>query len=175
MPLRQPIDAAALMRSGHVPREGAGQFGATAMLVRPRRPTSWASERVNTSRPGVVVRCRDKRCKPIAATIEEMVTTRPRSIIAGGRPVRRMASATQDQDSPPVAGHVRWGRDYRPGRCRSGCAPPGIFRTARKAFTAGATLITGADGVSRILAEDLAVAVLDELESPGGDKHFTVG
>ncbi len=37
------------------------------------------------------------------------------------------------------------------------------------------TLITAADGVSRISAEDLAVAVLDELENPCGTEHFTVG
>jgi putative NADH-flavin reductase len=37
------------------------------------------------------------------------------------------------------------------------------------------TLITSADGASRISAEDLAVAVLDELENPREDKHFTVG
>ncbi|MFD0888262.1 NAD(P)-dependent oxidoreductase, partial [Streptosporangium algeriense] len=37
------------------------------------------------------------------------------------------------------------------------------------------TLIAGADGTSRISAEDLAVAVLDELENPGGHRHFTVG
>jgi len=37
------------------------------------------------------------------------------------------------------------------------------------------TLITGTDGASRISAEDLAVAVLDELENPRESKHFTVG
>lgn len=37
------------------------------------------------------------------------------------------------------------------------------------------TLITAADATSRISAEDLAVAVLDELEKPEQDKHFTVG
>lgn len=37
------------------------------------------------------------------------------------------------------------------------------------------TLITGAGGGSRISAEDLAVAVVDELEKPGEDRHFTVG
>lgn len=36
------------------------------------------------------------------------------------------------------------------------------------------TLLTDADGVSRIAAEDLAVAVLDELENPGADRHITV-
>lgn len=37
------------------------------------------------------------------------------------------------------------------------------------------TLLTRPDGSSRISAEDLAVAVLDEIERPGGDRHFTVG
>ncbi|MFF3917744.1 NAD(P)-dependent oxidoreductase [Streptomyces sp. NPDC001852] len=36
------------------------------------------------------------------------------------------------------------------------------------------TLLLGTDGESRISAGDLAVAVLDELERPGGDRHFTV-
>ncbi|MDR3082156.1 MAG: hypothetical protein LBV60_14735, partial [Streptomyces sp.] len=36
------------------------------------------------------------------------------------------------------------------------------------------TLLTGADGQSWISAEDLAVAVVDELESPGPDHHITV-
>lgn len=36
------------------------------------------------------------------------------------------------------------------------------------------TLLTDANGVSRISAEDLAVAVLDELENPGADRHITV-
>ncbi|TQK97309.1 hypothetical protein FB563_2272 [Streptomyces puniciscabiei] len=36
------------------------------------------------------------------------------------------------------------------------------------------TLLRGADGESRISAEDLAVAALDELERPGTDRHFTV-
>ncbi|KUN08712.1 hypothetical protein AQI95_06740 [Streptomyces yokosukanensis] len=36
------------------------------------------------------------------------------------------------------------------------------------------TLLLGADGQSRISAEDLAVAVLDELETPGPDRHVTL-
>lgn len=39
----------------------------------------------------------------------------------------------------------------------------------------GDTLLTAADGSSRISAEDFAIAVLDELEQPSGDRHFTVG
>ena len=35
-------------------------------------------------------------------------------------------------------------------------------------------LLIGADGQARISAEDLAAAVIDELESPEGDRHFTV-
>ncbi|MFI7662832.1 NAD(P)-dependent oxidoreductase [Micromonospora parva] len=57
-------------------------------------------------------------------------------------------------------------------------SPPAILEPGTRTGTyrrGTATLITGADGASRISAEDLAVAVLDELESPGGDKHFTVG
>ncbi|WP_062987374.1 NAD(P)-dependent oxidoreductase [Nocardia anaemiae] len=37
------------------------------------------------------------------------------------------------------------------------------------------TLMTDADGASRISAEDLAVAILDELETPCDTQHFTVG
>lgn len=36
------------------------------------------------------------------------------------------------------------------------------------------TLLTHEDGTSRITAADLAVAVLDELEDPGPDRHMTV-
>lgn len=37
------------------------------------------------------------------------------------------------------------------------------------------TLLTDTNGASRISVEDLAVAVLDELEHPREDEHFTVG
>ncbi|MCN9244234.1 NAD(P)H-binding protein [Streptomyces sp. RY43-2] len=46
----------------------------------------------------------------------------------------------------------------RTGRCRRGTD----------------TLLTAADGRSWISAEDLAVAVIDELETPGPDHHITV-
>lgn len=36
------------------------------------------------------------------------------------------------------------------------------------------TLLTDANGTSRIVAPDLAIAVIDELENPGNDQHFTV-
>ncbi|MBB4913977.1 NAD(P)-dependent oxidoreductase [Streptosporangium saharense] len=57
-------------------------------------------------------------------------------------------------------------------------SPPALLEpgTRTGAYRRGTTtLIADADGTSRISAEDLAVAVLDELENPGGHRHFTVG
>ncbi|MFD9464152.1 NAD(P)-dependent oxidoreductase [Streptomyces sp. NPDC060027] len=57
-------------------------------------------------------------------------------------------------------------------------SPPAVLEPGRRTgeYRRGTTtLITGADGSSRISAEDLAVAVLDELENPRDVKHFTVG
>ncbi|MEU5612510.1 NAD(P)H-binding protein [Streptomyces sparsogenes] len=57
-------------------------------------------------------------------------------------------------------------------------SPPALLEPGQRsgAYRRGTTtLVADADGTSRISAEDLAVAVLDELENPGGDKHFTVG
>ncbi|MGW0611380.1 NAD(P)-dependent oxidoreductase [Streptomyces sp. NPDC002788] len=56
-------------------------------------------------------------------------------------------------------------------------SPPALLepgeRTGR--YRRGAdTLLTAADGRSWISAEDLAVAVVDELENPGTDRHITV-
>ncbi|MGW0915727.1 NAD(P)-dependent oxidoreductase [Streptomyces sp. NPDC002784] len=56
-------------------------------------------------------------------------------------------------------------------------APPALLapgkRTGRYRRGTG-TLLTAADGRSWISAEDLAVAALDELDSPGADRLFTV-
>ncbi|MBB5849988.1 NAD(P)-dependent oxidoreductase [Amycolatopsis umgeniensis] len=50
---------------------------------------------------------------------------------------------------------------------------PGI-RTG--AYRRGSTtILTAADGSSRISTEDFAIAIVDELENPGRDRHFTVG
>ncbi|MEV4753957.1 NAD(P)H-binding protein [Micromonospora sp. NPDC049559] len=57
-------------------------------------------------------------------------------------------------------------------------SPPAILEpgTRTGSYRRGTTtLVTDADGASRISAEDLAVAVLDELENPRDDRHFTVG
>ncbi|MFD5788744.1 NAD(P)-dependent oxidoreductase [Streptomyces sp. NPDC087866] len=57
-------------------------------------------------------------------------------------------------------------------------SPPAVLEPGPRtgAYRRGATtLLTAGDGASRISAEDLAVAVLDELEVPRGERHFTVG
>ena len=56
-------------------------------------------------------------------------------------------------------------------------SPPAVFeagpRTGR--YRRGTTLLlTDPAGVSRISSADLAIAVLDEVETPGEDPHFTV-
>ncbi|MFD7462024.1 MULTISPECIES: NAD(P)-dependent oxidoreductase [unclassified Streptomyces] len=65
----------------------------------------------------------------------------------------------------------------RPGADWVYLSPPALLepgeRTGR--YRRGTdTLLTTADGRSWISAEDLAVAVLDELETPGTDRHITV-
>ncbi|GAB2630607.1 NAD(P)-dependent oxidoreductase [Streptomyces capparidis] len=57
-------------------------------------------------------------------------------------------------------------------------SPPAVLEPGPRTGTyrrGTTTLLTAADGTSRISAEDLAVAVLDELENPREDRHFTVG
>ncbi|GAA5001548.1 NAD(P)-dependent oxidoreductase [Actinopolymorpha pittospori] len=57
-------------------------------------------------------------------------------------------------------------------------SPPAVLEPGPRTGTyrrGTTTLIASADGTSRISAEDLAVAVLDELETPCEHQHFTVG
>ncbi|MGZ2358358.1 NAD(P)H-binding protein [Streptomyces sp. 372A] len=57
-------------------------------------------------------------------------------------------------------------------------SPPAVLEPGPRtgAYRRGTTtLLTTEDGTSRISAEDLASAVLDELERPRGERHFTVG
>lgn len=68
--------------------------------------------------------------------------------------------------------------------CRSHTHPDRVYLSPPAVLEPGArsgryrrgtdTLLTDADGVSRISAADLAIAVLDELETPGDVDHFTV-
>ncbi|GLY40058.1 hypothetical protein Amsp01_060810 [Amycolatopsis sp. NBRC 101858] len=57
-------------------------------------------------------------------------------------------------------------------------SPPAVLEPGARtgSYRRGTTtLITRPDGTSRISAEDLAAAVVDELETIGTDRHFTVG
>jgi hypothetical protein len=57
-------------------------------------------------------------------------------------------------------------------------SPPALLEPGERTGTyrrGRDVLLTDQDGASRISAEDLAVAVLDELAEPGPDRHFTVG
>ena len=57
-------------------------------------------------------------------------------------------------------------------------SPPAVLEPGSRtgSYRRGTTtLLTRPDGTSRISAEDLAAAVVDELENPGADRHFTVG
>ncbi|MFI6942673.1 NAD(P)-dependent oxidoreductase [Streptomyces sp. NPDC050418] len=56
-------------------------------------------------------------------------------------------------------------------------SPPALLEPGERTGTyrrGGDTLLVGADGRSRISAEDLAVAVLDEVQAPCGLRHLTV-
>lgn len=57
-------------------------------------------------------------------------------------------------------------------------SPPAVLEpgTRTGVYRRGTTtLLTAPDGTSRISAEDLAAAAVDELEMPYGARHFTVG
>ncbi|NBE53496.1 NAD(P)-dependent oxidoreductase [Streptomyces boluensis] len=56
-------------------------------------------------------------------------------------------------------------------------SPPSLLEPGTRTGTyrrGTTTLLTAPDGTSRISVEDLAVAALDELEHPEGERHFTV-
>lgn len=69
--------------------------------------------------------------------------------------------------------------------CRAHPAAGWVYLSPPAVLTPGArtggyrrgttTLLTRPDGTSAISAEDLATAVVDELENAGADRHFTVG
>lgn len=56
-------------------------------------------------------------------------------------------------------------------------SPPALFERGHRTGTyrrGNDTLLVNPDGTSMISAADLAIAVLDELERPSGERHFTV-
>ncbi|MFD4406343.1 NAD(P)-dependent oxidoreductase [Nocardia sp. NPDC058499] len=57
-------------------------------------------------------------------------------------------------------------------------SPPALLEPGSRTGTyrrGTTTLLVDADGSSRVSAEDLAVAILDELETPDVIRHFTIG
>ncbi|MEU3190298.1 NAD(P)H-binding protein [Streptomyces sp. NPDC006992] len=96
---------------------------------------------------------------------ELLVADNPRYVPAELRPVATagVAQLRACQESA----HADWVYLSPPGLLEPG-ARTGRYRRGTD------TMLTAADGRPWISAEDLAVAALDELESPGPDRHLTV-
>lgn len=80
---------------------------------------------------------------------------------------RSIAQASVDQFNACLTHRARW----------TYLSPPALFGpgTRTGTYRRGAShILVDAEGESRISAEDLAVAALDEIEKPEGLRHFTV-
>ncbi|MEU2107025.1 NAD(P)H-binding protein [Nocardia sp. NPDC019255] len=125
-----------------------------------------------------------------AALLDAAATTGTRILVVGGAAPLRVPGDPERLvlDSPEyVPAHIRTIAAASVAQwetCRAHPAdwvylsPPALLEPGQRTgnYRRGTTtLITSADATSRISAEDLAVAVLDELESPGENEHFTVG
>ncbi len=125
-----------------------------------------------------------------AALLDAATNTGTRILVVGGAAPLRVPGHPERLvlDSPEyVPAHIRTIAAASVAQweaCRAHPAdwvylsPPALLEPGQRTgnYRRGTTtLITGADATSRISAEDLAVAVLDELENPGEDEHFTVG
>lgn len=82
--------------------------------------------------------------------------------------VRPIAAASIAQLHACRAHHADWTYVSPPALLEPG-ARTGRYRRG------GTDLVVTSDGSSHLSAEDLAVAVLDELERPSGERHFSVG
>lgn len=80
---------------------------------------------------------------------------------------RTIASASTSQLRACEAHSGDWVYLSPPAMLEPG-ARTGVYRRGTT------TILTAEDGSSGISAEDLAVAIVDELENPGRDRHFTV-
>lgn len=98
-----------------------------------------------------------------------------------GHPGRRVAD--DPAYVPPQWRTVAAASSAQLAACRAHAAdwtylsPPAVLEPGPRtgAYRRGTTtLLTAGDGTSRVSAEDLAVAVLDELEVPRGERHYTV-
>lgn len=125
----------------------------------------------------------------MTALLDAAAATRTRILVIGGAgPLR-----TPGRPELPVAENP----DYVPSQWRTIAAasvaqfeaceehpadwsylsPPAVLEPGHRTGTyrrGATTLLTAPDGTSRISAEDLAIAVVDELENPSTARHFTV-
>ncbi|SCL71474.1 hypothetical protein GA0070606_5730 [Micromonospora citrea] len=108
-------------------------------------------------------------------------------LIGGSAPLRSPSGGLVFDDPryvPPFVRAIAAASIAQLDACRSHTAdwvyvsPPALLEpgTRTGGYRRGTTsLVVAADGSSRISAEDLAVAVVDELENPGAERHFAVG
>ncbi len=122
------------------------------------------------------------------ALLDAAATAGTRIVVVGGSAPLRAPGGGLTFDHPgyvpPAVRPIAAASMAQLDACRSHAAdwtyvsPPALLepgtRTARYR-RGGTALVVAADDSSRISAEDLAVAVLDELEKPAGERHFSVG
>lgn len=125
----------------------------------------------------------------ITSLLDAAAATRTRILVVGGSgPLRTPGRPDLLVRDNPDFVPVQW-RDFAAASCVqfwvcqghgadwSYLSPPAVLEPGRRtgSYRRGTTtLLTAPDGTSRISAQDLAVAVLDELETPSAERHFTV-
>lgn len=122
--------------------------------------------------------------------LQQTNVTRARVLIVGGAgPLHSPRDRSMRVVDDPTYVPIQW-RDIAIASCQQfeACvdhqnqnwvylSPPAIFEPGAGTGTyrrGGDTLLLDADGTSRITPQDLALAVLDELEHPQPEMHFTV-
>ncbi|WP_199552900.1 NAD(P)-dependent oxidoreductase [Streptomyces sp. N35] len=124
---------------------------------------------------------------PLTGQLLDVAAGTPLLIVGGAGPLRspsgglvvddtayvprqwRAVAAASTEQLRVSTGHFNTGWTY--------LSPPALLEPGERTGTyrrGGDTLLVGPDGLSRISAEDLAVAVLDELQAPSGERHLTV-
>lgn len=123
------------------------------------------------------------------ALLDAALTARTRMIVVGGAAPLRTPGGTGLvlDDSRYVPTHIRPVAEASVRQLEACLAhqadwvylsPPALLEPGERVGTyrrGTDELLTDPSGAAWISAEDLAVAVLDELENPGADRHFTVG
>ncbi|WP_086668749.1 NAD(P)-dependent oxidoreductase [Lentzea kentuckyensis] len=122
------------------------------------------------------------------ALLDAALATRTRILVVGGAAPLRSPTGTGLvlEDDRYVPTHIRpiaaaSVRQFEVCRAHAAdwvyLSPPALLEPGERTGSyrrGGEVLLTDPSGASRISAEDLAVAVLDELEEPRENRHFTV-